>query len=252
MRSIVSPGNIRGLGEFFRPLLLAVSLATLATVPAAAGGGHKSKVYVPIVPLYPVQTATVVQAPVAGYYYPTSSNAAAPVVQSPAYSYPTTAGGPQYINPGMSYAPTIYNSNGSTNGAANAPVPSVVGSRLSEGGRKDVFEDLKRSYQDTKAGESSRTALRKSLTTKARELYVEVIAKDDVDVDSLSKEENHEIDLMVDLMMRDDQSGSNSYQYGNATHQYGSANVPYSTAQPVYYYYVYPVVPVSKHSHHGR
>jgi hypothetical protein len=181
-----------------------------------------------------VAAAPAAMAPTSGYYYAPMGAAVAPVALSPgtSYVYPTTANAPQVLPTGTANAPTSF--------PGNAP-PAVIGSRLTDDGRRDVLDDLRTYYQQNKSSQSSRTALRRALKDEARDRYVDVIGGDVSSADDLKNEENKEIDLLVDLVMREDASapGATSYSYG---------------AQPMFYYYVYPVAPAAKHPHlhHGH
>lgn len=263
-----SLGKIGGLGNF---AWLAVPLWLISgpATSARAGGDHKQQVYVPVTPVYAVQTGMVAQAPSMTYGYAPVAGApvaGAPISMAPGngvyyaptmgaqvgmapttYMYSSTVNAPQAYSPGASFAPTGSSFFGN--------VPQRIGdSRMTDDGRKDVLEDLRDSYRETRSAERSRTTLRKTLKDQARDKYVEVIGGDVQSVDDLKESESKEIDQIVDIIMREDSSSGASappYGYGNPNPYPGQnpACVTGYAPQPMYYYYVYPVVPAG-HPHH--
>jgi hypothetical protein len=245
-----------------------------------AWGDHKQKVLVPVTPVYTVPTTGVAMAPVASYSaasYSVGTVAAAPVAGAPVAMSPVSGGfGGVYLNSStvasapVSMAPSnvVYTTANApqvlTNGVANAPTAgtvfgnaplSITGSRLTDEAKRDVLDDLRSFYQQNRSSQSTRTALRRSLKDEAKDRYVEAIGKDDVQApEDLNTAENREIDLMVDLVMREDASSSGNapagYTYGPAFGTYGPALGPGLAPQPMMYYYVYPVAPAGHHLQH--
>ncbi len=277
-----SLGKIGGLGNFAW-LAVALLLVLSPTTSALAWGDHKQKVYVPVTTAYPVQTGMVAQAPAMTYAYAPVAGApmaAAPVAMAPGngvcngicnngyngvyyapmvgaqvgmapatYMYSSTASAPQVYNPGASFSPT------GSSFFGNVP-PRIGDSRMTDDGRKDVLEDLRDSYRETKSAERSRTTLRKALKDQAREKYVEVIGGDVQSIDDLKDSENKEIDQIVNIIMREDSStgaaAAAPYGYSSPYSYPGqNPNVAGYAPQPMYYYYVYPVAPTGHpHPHH--
>ena len=237
----------------------------MAGGPAMAGG-HKTRVLVPVAPVYgaaPMAQAPSAFAPTAGYYYaPVAGSALAPSLN---YAYPT-ANAPQVVYTQPSYAPQVYNNGYAATGAAYSPTGSALapagfsGSRVTEEGRKDIFEDLKTAYQSIKTENKLRTEQRSELKTRARELYVQAIGADVTSVDDLKDPETREIDALVDAVMRPDPtSTTNGTSYGttfgttvtSAAGGYPALVYPTTNVQPYYYYYVYPTAaPVKHHLFH--
>jgi hypothetical protein len=250
-------------------------------VPAQAQYLFKKKVYVPVTPVYANQTGVAAQAPMATYSYaPVAATpsyapvAGAPLAAAPASNvyYAPTAGAPVSMAPQPFYSPAVYAPQGSGTGASFAPTgssffgnvpPGISGSRMSEEGRRDVFEDMRHAYRDSKTSESSRTALRKSLRDQTSEKYVEVLGDVAPTVDDLNDAEKKEIGGIVDAVMRED-SSSNGASASGSPNQYGyptQYGYPNSNAygggyppQPFFYYFIYPLVPVAQphhpHAHH--
>jgi hypothetical protein len=264
-------GSLRGIVNLGNFLHAAVApWVVLGLLSSAMAGDHKQKVWVPVTPVYTVPTSGVAMAPVGSYSVATYSAgtvagaplAAAPMSMAPVNGgfggvyYTTTAvGGTQvsmapttYVYPTTANAPQVV-----TNGVANAPTgffpgnipPGVGDSRVTAEGRKDVYEDLRDYYRETKTNERSRTALRKALKDQAAEKYVEVIGGDVASPDDLKDSERREIDGIVDMVMREDASNANAPSGSPGGPVYGYGYAP----QPMMYYYVYPVAPVGHHSH---
>jgi hypothetical protein len=258
-----------------------------------AWGDHKQKVLVPMTPVYAVPTSGVAMAPVGSYsvgmfgggsmgmapvasysvgtvggapvgmapmnggfngvYYSSTAIGGAQVGMAPTtYVYQGTGSAPQLFAPGVGNAPP------GTTALGNAPT-GAGSSRLSDDGKRDVLEDLKKYYQQNKSSESSRSTLRRTMKDEAKTRYVEAIGGDVQAPEDLRDAENREIDLMVDLVMREDQGSVGNapggytygYNYGYGTgygtsYGYGFGYAP----QPMMYYYVYPVAPTGHHHQH--
>jgi hypothetical protein len=248
------------MGSFLRGIAIIPCVMLLPTAPALALGPHKQKVYVPVTPVFAVPAVT--QAPAPAYYYaPQMGVANAPTALAPTNGYyftqPATSNAPMMLPAGTPY---MYSPTGTSNapqvsnaGTSFAPTTSsaalpakMADSRITDEVRKDVLEDLKDFYRESKTTEKSRTALRKALKDQARELYVEVIGADVSSVDDLNKGENSEIDQIVDIVMRESSSSTPTGGSGTSNGTYGTNN----GGQPYYfYYYAYPLFPVSKHGH---
>ena len=278
MRKMDSLGKIRSSGSFLRLIIAALVVVGLGS-PAQAWSGRRTKVYVPVAPAYAIQNGVPAQSP--GVIYSYAPVAGAPVGMAPGtggyngvyYAPPT--GAPAAMAPSFTASSTAYAPQGFYQGTGFAPagspffgnVPPKIGdSRMTDDGRKDVVEDIRDFYRETKTSEKSRTALRKTLKEQAREKYVEVIGGDVQASEDLKDSENREIDQIVDIVMREDASSNAAAPNGNANpysyqyphpYPYPNAN-PYPSgngffAPPMYYYYfVYPIAPaaIPHHQHH--
>ncbi len=280
MRKIGSLEKIRSLGSFFR-LAVATLLVVGPAHPALALDWpfRKTRVYVPVTQTYAVQNAPVAQAPAVTYSYAPTSYAPAsyapasysPVAGAPVgggfngvyyapmagtqaamgapYMASSSAFAPQGFSPGQAFAPA--------GASAFGNVPMRIGdSRMTDEGRKDVLDDVRDFYRETKTSEKSRTALRKAVKEQATEKYVEVLGDDTTTADDLKDGEKKEILQIVDIAMREDPSANSASPYGNPN-PYANPNpypnpYPYGNAfagQPYLYYFIYPIAPPA-HPHH--
>lgn len=277
-RNVENMGSLRETVNLVKILRAAAGLLSVLglSAPALARGDHKQKVLVPVAPVYAMPTAGVAMAPVVPYPVGMVAGGAvgmAPVVGQSGGMYfaqttvsgaqvsmaPTVVGGAPmamspttYVVQGAANAPQVV-----TNGTANAPTvtsifgnaPSKIGdSRVTDEGRRDVLQDLRDYYRGARTGEKSRTAMRKDLKEQAQQKYVEVIGDDVTSATDLNESENKEIAQIVDTVMREDPSYFGAAPSGapyQAAYPYGGA-VP---AQPMMYYYAYPVAPAGHHHH---
>jgi hypothetical protein len=282
VRKIDSLGKICSLGSF----LAATVAAMLVVVPAnsaQAWSGRRPRVYVPLAPTYAVQNGMVAQSPGVTYSYAPMAGSYAPMAGAPvgmapgsgvfngAY-YAPMAGAPAAMAPSFTASSTMYAPQGFQTGPGFAPTgssffgnlpPRINGSRMtSDDGRKDVLDDVRENYRETKASEKSRIAIRKALKEQARQKYVDVIGGEVQAVDDLNDSENKEIDQIVDMVMREDASANSASPYGNANpyqypYPYPNPN-PYPSGngfvgQPMFYYFfAYPIAPPvnTHHQHH--